>query len=169
MSPQQLAQAALRNLLGDLELDLEALDKLAARIAQDPGPAQDPIVDRGARAALAIDLHQLYTALESALERVARTVDGVVPAGPRSHDDLLRQAAHPVAGVRPAIFDAKTFGELTQLLSFRHFFRHAYVVELDWSRLEEHRARVARVHPALRQGFDSLSAHLLATLDALGR
>lgn len=167
MSPQQLAQAALRNLLGDLELDLEALDKLAARIAQDPGPSTEPAGDRGARAALAVDLHQYYTALESALERVARTVDGIVPSGPRSHDDLLRQAAHAIAGVRPAIVDSKTFGELTQLLAFRHFFRHAYLVELDWSRLEEHRARVGRTHPELQRGFAALTAHLVATLGAL--
>ncbi|MBI3184107.1 MAG: hypothetical protein HYZ28_18395 [Myxococcales bacterium] len=169
MSPAEQTQAALRNLLGDLEIDLAALERLAANVSADPGLASDPQIDRGARAVLAVDLHQYYTALESALERVARAIDGTVPSGPRSHEELLRQAAHPIADVRPELLNPAAYSELAQLLSFRHFFRHAYLVELDWKRLEEHRARIGRVHPSVMASFDALKEHLRASIEALAR
>ena len=42
-----------------------------------------------------------------------------------------------VEGVRPAVLSGATAGALRRLLGFRHFFRHAYAVDLDGARLEE--------------------------------
>lgn len=90
------------------------------------------------------------------------------PSGPRSHEELLSQMAVAIPDVRPAVLDEATLAGLSSLLSFRHFFRHAYAVELDWARLEEHRARVGRVHPAIVAGLAALAAHVRASLAVLG-
>ncbi len=55
----------------------------------------------------------------------------------------------------------------SHLLSFRHFFRQAYAVELDMTRLIEHRKRVARVHADVVEGIGRLLAHVEATLESL--
>jgi hypothetical protein len=90
---------------------------------------------------VAVEVHRYYTAFEVIAERVAKALDGVMPSGPRWHEELLSQIRRDIAGVRPALIDAETHVELTRLLSFRHFFRHAYSVELDWTRLQEPRPR----------------------------
>lgn len=71
--------------------------------------------------------------------------------------------------LRPAILEPGTARELARLLSFRHFFRHAYAVELDRGELESHRARVAAVHRAIRDSLSRTVAHLRSTMDALRR
>ncbi len=169
MSPLELTESALRRLLADVVPDLETLDQVAARIAKARGTQTDTESDDAARAYLATELHRYYTALESVLERILRCVDGSVAAGTTWHRDLLRQASRQVPETRPAILGAAVVAELSHLLSFRHFFRHAYAVELDWDELEAHRRRVAAVHPDALAGVNSMMQHLQASLAALAK
>lgn len=76
-------------------------------------------------------------------------------------------ASHSVANLRPAILDSEVIGELHRLLAFRHFFRHAYFVDLDWNELEPHKHRVILVHPKVKEQIDRFVAHLRDTLDEL--
>jgi hypothetical protein len=169
VSPRELSELLLRKLLGELEKDIASAQRHAERIERARGPQTDAEVDAGARAYLAVELHQYYTAAESALGRIARALDGVPPSGPRSHEDLLAQMAVAIPDVRPAVLDDDVLSGLSSLLSFRHFFRHAYAVELEWSKLLEHQAQVARVHPSLLACFEALKRHVRETIDQLGR
>jgi hypothetical protein len=45
-----------------------------------------------------VALHGWYTALETALGRVTRTIDATVPEGQSSHRDLLSDAARAGLG-----------------------------------------------------------------------
>jgi hypothetical protein len=104
-------------------------------------------------------LHAWYTAFESILERIARVVEGDLPGGPSHHQDLLRGMALPLAQVRPAVLDPKRLGDLSELLAFRHFFRHAYAVVLDEAELRRHASRLERTHPGVREdlrGFEEV-------------
>jgi hypothetical protein len=126
------SRATLLRLRGDLLRDTaiaaELADEVEAR-AQDL-PAASPEV----RAYLAVLVHRFYTSVESAIERVERTL-GSVPEGPEWHHDLLRGATYELEGVRPAILGDETYRRLSEILRFRHFFRHAYAVELDENKL----------------------------------
>ena len=78
-----------------------------------------------------------YSAIESALARIARLLDDSPPDGPDWHQALLTAMALDIEGVRPAVLSKPAQTALRRLLGFRHFFRHAYAVELDGTRLEE--------------------------------
>ena len=60
------------------------------------------------------------------------------------HTALLADAALALPGLRPPIFPAEAHSDWDALLRFRHFLRHAYVVDLDASRLIANRDRLAR-------------------------
>ncbi|QCO02922.1 hypothetical protein [Azospirillum argentinense] len=76
--------------------------------------------------AIGLMLHNGYGAMECALERLVQAVDGGLPSGAAYHAELIRRAAAPVAGLRPAMITSETAGRLQKLRSFRHALRHAY-------------------------------------------
>ena len=99
-----------------------------------------PFLDGGPRSTLAqaaVALHHAYGAIESALARIARLLEDSPPEGPDWHQALSglhgprrreRQACGAFGGC---------LGGSPQIVGFRHFFRHAYGVDLDGLRLEE--------------------------------
>lgn len=96
--------------------------------------------ERATLAQAAVAIHHAYGALESALTRIARAIDDGLPEVPEWHQALLHVMTLPIDGVRPAVLSGETYAFLQRLLGFRHFFRHAYAVELDGARLDDLRA-----------------------------
>jgi hypothetical protein len=153
------------------------LQRLRAEIASDLGTfasridelAQLPPLAAAERAALAeaaVALHHAYGAVESALVRIARAVDDGLPEGPEWHQSLLQVMGLDIASVRPAVLSVGTRELLLRLLGFRHFFRHAYAVELDGVRLEELRQHATALVPLLREDlarFDKFLAEVGAS------
>jgi hypothetical protein len=86
--------------------------------------------DPGALAQAAVALHHGYGAIESALERVARSIEGSLPTGRDWH------------------------------LAFRHFFRHAYAVSLEAPRLDALRSDMLALRALLERDLDALDEHL---------
>ena len=56
--------------------------------------------------------------------------------------------------VRPAVLSAALLPDLIELLSFRHFFRHAYAVAFDERALRRHGERLLRAHPLVKADLD---------------
>jgi hypothetical protein len=73
----------------------------------------------------AVAIHHAYGAIESALSRIARTVDDGIPEGPEWHQSLLHVMSLAVDVL------------LQRLLGFRHFFRHAYAIAWDGARMND--------------------------------
>lgn len=132
----------------DLETFAARVEELAAlpRLSPEPAPL----------AQAAVALHHAYGAVESALLRVARLLEGDAPAGPDWHQTLIASMALEIEGVRPRVLSPETLTDLRALLSFRHFFRHAYSVQLDPERLESLRVVALRLHEPLRADFERL-------------
>ena len=167
MTPIQLTRSEISKLVQFVAASMEKIDELASSIDDAAGKNDDANIDVGAKAFLAVELHRYYTGLESVLERIVRVIDGTIPAGESWHRDLLMVASRPISNLRPTVLDAKAAGALHRLLAFRHFFRHAYFVELDWNELEPHRHRVVSIHPQIKAQIDRFVAHLRDTLDEL--
>lgn len=110
----------------------------------------------------AVTLHAWYTALETLLERVARDLDEEVPRGDGSHRVLLSQAMTDIPGVRPPVLPQALSTDLLSLLSFRHFFRHAYAVELDTGKLRTELQRLLTVAPQVDAALDAFDGVLVA-------
>ena len=159
MRADERRRVELTRLAGEIQADVLVLDQVAsACAATKPRLMQQP--DRGVLALVAVDLHRYYTAVENVLERVERVVGALPPPGPSWHRDLLLGAARELADARPAVLSAPTSAELEPMLSFRHFFRHAYAVEFDPVRLDALASRLARAHPQVIADLRRFAAHL---------
>ena len=83
-------------------------------------------VERGHRAARCRGDASGYGAMEAALERIARAMEGLNPSTDRWHQHLLAQMFLPMLGLRPAVIPEELRPALRELLGFRHLLRHAY-------------------------------------------
>ncbi len=80
---------------------------------------------------VALQLHNLYSAVEGLLEIIAKTFDNHIGAESGYHTALLRRMRVAVPGVRPAAITAETTTLLDTLRRFRHVVRHAYSAAVD--------------------------------------
>ena len=158
----------LRRLLAELRVDLEALcarhrEVVAALRGWDAGAEPE----RTVVIVTAVNLHGWYTALEHGLERVARLVDQTLPSGSTWHVELLAQMQLEIPELRPAVIPAGVASELNELRKFRHFFRNAYVLELDPTRVRARALDLAQAHPPVEAGWRGLLEHVQAALTML--
>lgn len=158
----------LTRLSAELAADRAALDARATELGDLVSRwDRDGSLPRADLVLAAVNLHGWYTGLEAALERVARLLDQTVPTGASWHTDLLAQMQLEVPGVRPAIVPVASLRKLHELRRFRHFFRNAYVLNLDPLRVRERAKELLQVHPSLASSFHRLEDHLQAVLREL--
>jgi hypothetical protein len=162
MSPAEIAIAVRWRLASDIEAELASQARVAERIAELRSRLASEPSDWIAAAAMAFELERWYTAVESLLVRILRTLEGDVPTGPAHHRELLRIALLAVEPLRPALLPAHAEDDFRELLGFRHFARHAYDVEPEPARMIEHGERVARLQLALGVSMAQLVVRLRA-------
>jgi hypothetical protein len=162
------AIARLSRVLVDGRLDAKALDERQSEIASLlQVEQQGRVPTRSELLVLGVNLHAYYTALETLLERIARLVDEEVPSGANWHRDLLLQMRIPLPGLRPPVLPPEVVADLDELRKFRHFFRNAYVLDLDPGKTLAHGRRVLNVHAATAGALAELFRHLEAVVSAL--
>lgn len=110
-------------------------------------------------------LHHTFGAVEAALSRLARVLEGSLPEGPDSHRALLEAMALDIEGVRPAVLSGPSLALLRRLLAFRHFFRHAYAVAFEAAQLDALRHDALALRVPLGEDLDRLDAFLKAVAD----
>jgi len=103
---------------------------------------------------LAYQLHNFYGAVEDLLKVVATYCENNVTDVAQWHSLLLKRMMQPVLGVRPALLSMESYDLLNGLRAFRHFFRHAYGVPLDFSQLQSNLNRALQVKPLLDKDFN---------------
>jgi len=104
----------------------------------------DPAEGSAPAALVALSLDHAYQAFEAILVRLERAAGLPERIGTSWHAVLLADAAVAIPGLRPPIFPAEAHAEWDALLRFRHFLRHAYVVDLDPAKLTVIRDRLDR-------------------------
>ena len=154
---------SLERLRAEIRFDREAfarrVDELSSiKLSDDPDSAAQ-------RAQAAVALHHTYGSLESIMVRISRFLEGDVPKGADWHQSLLHSMSLYIDGVRPAVFAPKTVEVLRRLLGFRHFFRHAYAVELDSEQLAALRDDVVAASQAIEAELTTLDEFLLHVSD----
>ena len=135
-----LISSEIKAQLGQLEL---VLTKLLERDAQ--FASGEPVVFEGA----AFHIHNYYSAVEDLLKIVAAAYENNIDDASRWHSELIDRMTLDIEGVRPRLLSGETGTLLHRLRSFRHFFRHAYRVELDRAEIQANVERVQQVHPLL--------------------
>ena len=154
----------LQLLRQEIRSDAAAFAMRAEELATLPLAAATADANVLARAAVA--LHHAYGAVEAVMARLAKVFD-TEPTGPNWHRSLLDSMALEVPGVRPAILGPESLAILRDLLSFRHFFRHAYAVPLDLGRIRSLADQVQKLAPRLAVELQAVDRwlHDLAAAD----
>lgn len=146
--------------VGEIDALLSAYGDLIRKIE-----AQEPdLVEISATATL---LHAFYTGVENMLSAIAKRSDGKVPEGAQWHRDLLRLMGNPAPGRGPVLAPS-TAESLSDYLSFRHFFRHAYSNKLDWSHMRPLVTNLRDVWAALRTDIQAFIASSTGDPSATG-
>ena len=85
---------------------------------------------------------------------VANYCENNVTDSAQWHSLLLKRMIQPVEGIRPALLSMESYDLLNGLRAFRHFFRNAYGVHLDFPQLQSNLNRAIGVNPLLDKDFD---------------
>ena len=96
---------------------------------------------------VAYQLHNFYSAIEDLLKIVATYFENNVSDTARWHSLLLQRMTQPVQGVRPAVIAVESYALLNALRAFRHFFRHAYGIPVDFAQLQSNLEKARQLKP----------------------
>jgi hypothetical protein len=113
-------------------------------------------------ALVALSLDHAYQAFEVILVRLERVAGLPERTGASWHTALLAAAAVEVPGLRPPLFPAEAHADWDALLRFRHFLRHAYVLDLDRGKLAVNLNRLDRAVAATDAWLGSVLSGLAA-------
>ncbi len=152
MSP---ADARLQLLLAELQREWQEVRRHASR-----AQSADPNASEHAAAFVALELDHAYQAFESLLLRIEKGLGVPTRSGSSWHRELLEQSALAVPGLRPAIVPPTALADWATVMSFRHFLRHAYSVDLDAARLRLTLSALARSIEATGPNVHALLAAL---------
>lgn len=115
---------------GHIRRELDELSQVVERTEniweQMPRFPADYYVD-----AAALNLHGYYAGVERIFEMIARRIDQSLPSGAHWHQELLKQMAVEITGVRPAVLSIELRDKLGRYLGFRHVIRNIYTFDLD--------------------------------------
>jgi hypothetical protein len=136
----KVLQAEVEAQLEKIERVYEALEDRAGQMHPDhPGSIEST----------AYQLHNLYGAAEDLFKIVASAFENSVTDLSRWHTELLHRMTLEIQGVRPALLSTESAELFDELRAFRHFFRHAYMRQLDFSPVEQNLTRARQLRSLL--------------------
>ena len=103
---------------------------------------------------VAYQIHNFYNAVEDLLKTIAVQFENQIADTSRWHQLILQRMTQEIVGVRPAFLSQSSFTALNALRGFRHFFRHAYGVAIDYDQLMANLNRFREVLPLLEQDVE---------------
>jgi hypothetical protein len=130
-----------------IEAEYEAIDKTIASLPSSP-LANLSQLELAGTAAL---LHNFYNGIENVLKQIFQAKDLKVPEGSSWHRDLLIKA------INDRIISTSLGEELKRFLAFRHFFSHAYSLDLLPQKIEPLVADASDIFNKLRKEIDKIN------------
>ncbi len=104
---------------------------------------------------VAYQIHNLYNAVEDLLKLVAAHFENQITDAARWHTALLQRMTQEIPGIRPALLSQECYLILNSLRGFRHFFRHAYGVPIDYIQLNINLEKARQLGSHLEQDVNN--------------
>ncbi len=137
----------------DLAAQMATLRRIAARLDNRvTGLTSEDIVRLESAA---YQIHNVYNAAEDLLKLIATHFENNISDSARWHSILLQRMMQEIPGIRPPVLSLETFTALNGLRGFRHFFRHAYEVPLNYDQLLVNVNLAQSVLPQLERDIDT--------------
>ena len=119
-------------LISQIENDLKTIATLFSRISpyekKQPQTLEELI-------AVGYHLHNLYCAFENIFKNIAQSFENQIVDTAQWHAEMLKLMKLEIRGIRPNVISQRAYNCLDELRRFRHLFRAAYDIELDWERM----------------------------------
>ena len=130
-----------------VESEYEAIQKTLDTLPPASRLTELSVLELGGVAAL---LHNFYNGIENVIKQILLAKGLPIPEGPAWHRDLL------TAAEEHRVLSKATAEQLKQFLAFRHFFSHAYALDLDPEGMESLVADAAGVFRAVVEDVSGL-------------
>ncbi len=103
---------------------------------------------------VAYQIHNFYNAIEDLLKIVAAHFENQISDTARWHSVLLQRMSQEIPGIRPVLLSPESYLLLNSLRGFRHFFRHAYGVPIDYEQLQINLNKARQLYPCLERDLN---------------
>lgn len=117
----------MASLKDKIEYDIDNIDRVFEELPNHKNLSQLSILELAGVATL---LHNFYNGVENIIKRVLIEKGFTVPHGAAWHKELLNMAENE------NIISTDVKNKLGEFLAFRHFFSHAYALDLYAERME---------------------------------
>ena len=114
-----------KRIIKKIEFELDQIDNLLSKYRDLINKCENKEPDLIELTALALVLHSFYNGVENILLLIAKNIDNNSPEGANWHKKLLIQMQKE-NNKRNKVISKNSEDELTELLGFRHFYRHSY-------------------------------------------
>lgn len=94
------------------------------------------------------------------MKTLCKSVDGYVPAGASSHQEILDQMSSPMKNGRPALVGPAWYPLMNELRAFRHVVNHNYANELKEELVLKNFNRLSEVVPLFVEALQRLDDFL---------
>ncbi len=137
--------------MADLRAKVEAeYEQIELVLKETPTRVELPNLSILELAGVATLLHNFYNGVENILKQIFIAHEIPLPVGASWHRDLLNNAFDN------SVITIETQNSLREFLAFRHFFTHAYALDLYPERMEPLVERCEEVYISFRSEIDSL-------------
>ncbi len=146
-----MIEQAKAELLGTIERQTATLEGIFSAVGQ-AIEHDAKLLGRSANSAVMVAglLDNYYTCLETIFLRISQFFENRLTEN-RWHSDLLEKMTLRIEGVRIPVVSRDNYGNLLELLKFRHFRRYYFELQYDWMRLDFLVGKLRQAHPIVKE------------------